>query len=907
MITIITKCDCISPLIPSVHVLCFLCLPFHSWYALTTSYDIVYSSASQVWLEDINGNVITEVKVIANTTMNPVYCRYSSGNAVFSLDKDLPEGLQLNEKQGIIQGYTSALFPPTTYSLKAESELETATLTFTLSVTPCEYPLLFPEVVMHTYARLVLINNGYVYFNQTFSRTTAKDYAICAPPMRYDYSLSCTSFMYTCYFYIRDSQDWILMSTSSASQHTVQGVMEMTATGKPTVSLPSLVTVATGEKFSLMVSVQGVRGEISISPPLSASLSLDGKAGFISGIINEPMTQSYTVTAKSSFGDVTTQFTLAVGQCPQGLQRLIIRRGDSSREFWRVFDAQNNLLFDQVASCDSDFHGVCWTPGSYRFELTSTWIEGWQLNSRVDVEDETGVLAEFRLPMNATDGFHQFTWEYSIPLQSEWKMQRGSVDSKWTRVKFNDKKWESGRDGAWGSFSKDVSSIFLRRSFSVDASKFTFIHISIKRSSECEVVAYLNEREVVHLSGNASIPFTRLTFPIAKISSNSVLAVEVRRAATAETAPIVFDAVVAAVSSGPIIQSVDGVASDNQQGKQSSPKSAFDMNRGTYWSATTFPAILKYTFSKSRVVMNRAVIYDVHSGSFDSIRVEGVDGNSTVVLYSVTDSHLMRNGIKVMEFDHDRAFSSYQLVFGASDMISISDVRFFSVSGRQCKKRWRYPMTRPGETRYGKCPLFTVGVNQMHCVEGDTSAEWEEDRSVCMSRLPSQQWSFVDWSFELTNVTTIEWNKSVRSAVIQVMMTNMKIKEEEVGFLLVRDMTDTELKLNVLSRMTLEAEIGDYILKHFKLFEPDFNNELKKVHKDVSIQILDMKLREPIAVTSIVQVCVVIVIVLVIMVLEYLICIRVKTPRTKSLKHLREKEGLLSESVYCVCWMMIFE
>lgn len=81
--------------------------------------------------------------------------------------------------------------------------------------------------------------------------------------------------------------------------------------------------------------------------------------------------------------------------------------------------------------------------------------------------------------------------------------------------------------------------------------------------------------------------------------------------------------------------------------------------------------------------MNRVAIYNVHYGSFDSLRVEGVNGNSTVVLYSVEDSHMMRNGIKILNFDNDQAFPTYQLVFGASSMISISDIRFFSVSDRQ--------------------------------------------------------------------------------------------------------------------------------------------------------------------------------------------------------------------------------
>lgn len=79
---------------------------------------------------------------------------------------------------------------------------------------------------------------------------------------------------------------------------------------------------------------------------------------------------------------------------------------------------------------------------------------------------------------------------------------------------------------------------------------------SISASSDpttAKLSPYLNEKEVAHLSGKAATPFMRLTFPVSTLLSNSVVAVEVRRAVTAqESAPIVFDVVVSAASSGPI-------------------------------------------------------------------------------------------------------------------------------------------------------------------------------------------------------------------------------------------------------------------------------------------------------------------------------------------------------------------
>lgn len=68
------------------------------------------------------------------------------------------------------------------------------------------------------------------------------------------------------------------------------------------------------------------------------------------------------------------------------------------------------------------------------------------------------------------------------------------------------------------------------------------------------------------------------------------------------------------------------------------------------------------------------------------------------------------------------------------------------------------------------------------------------------------------------------------------------------------------------------------------------------MHKDAAIRIVEMKLREPMNLSSFVDVCVTIAIMLVLMVVEYFVCVRVKSPQTKSLKHLKEG-SLLSESV----------
>ena len=79
-------------------------------------------------------------------------------------------------------------------------------------------------------------------------------------------------------------------------------------------------------------------------------------------------------------------------------------------ERWQVYDSQNTLLYDQLNDYRSRKHVVCWAPGSYRFDLFSTQEPGWSSSGRLDVMDETGILAEFKLPDDAMQASRHFTW-----------------------------------------------------------------------------------------------------------------------------------------------------------------------------------------------------------------------------------------------------------------------------------------------------------------------------------------------------------------------------------------------------------------------------------------------------------------------------------------------------------------
>ena len=141
-----------------------------------------------------------------------------------------------------------------------------------------------------------------------------------------------------------------------------------------------------------------------------------------------------------------------------------------------------------------------------------------------------------------------------------------------------------------------------------------FLHFSVKRSETCKIIAYLNEKEVAHLSGPAfNDQLEHITLFIC-ILSFPVLAVEIHRSSKAtESVPIVSNTIVSSASSGCIIQSVSSIASgDSSTAVQATYTFDFKNN---YWSPSVFPATLRFTFANATVVVNRTGFYGVNRGT----------------------------------------------------------------------------------------------------------------------------------------------------------------------------------------------------------------------------------------------------------------------------------------------------
>ena len=146
----------------------------------------------------------------------------------------------------------------------------------------------------------------------------------------------------------------------------------MIPTEIPSISVPSLVTLYQNEVAYIDLKVTGLYDSITVEPPLPSQLVLVEKAALIKGSIKESVMREYTLTISNPLGKSSTTFTIAVDQCPQGLDLLQVKLDRHSLfEHWTIFNSQNELLFDQKNDDRSPTHNVCWTPGSYRFDLST--------------------------------------------------------------------------------------------------------------------------------------------------------------------------------------------------------------------------------------------------------------------------------------------------------------------------------------------------------------------------------------------------------------------------------------------------------------------------------------------------------------------------------------------------------
>ena len=92
---------------------------------------------------------------------------------------------------------------------------------------------------------------------------------------------------------------------------------------KPIITLSPFLTLSSGHQVDHPGFINGMPSTIKLSPRFLTN-SLSTTLPFITGTISDSLIQNYTLTPSNALGESSVEFTLAIDNCPQGLQLITI-------------------------------------------------------------------------------------------------------------------------------------------------------------------------------------------------------------------------------------------------------------------------------------------------------------------------------------------------------------------------------------------------------------------------------------------------------------------------------------------------------------------------------------------------------------------------------------------------------
>lgn len=795
------------------------------------------------------GEEITAIELKPYTSMGELFCRSSTPVDEWTITPELPSGLQLNVQSGKIDGTPDVLNVSVVFTIVAISEGQVMTTTLAISIGSCEYGEYLFAVKKTGDGQLVIRQGENVLYNNTLRRFGPHSNPICIPKQDYEYEYSCDDHS-ECIMYIRDDLGNYYANVRTFRQmEAVRGRMEVVPTKAPTFLIPNMLSFALEENLDEFIRVEGIHsGNITITPELPNYITLQDSF-LVRGKSVYPILNEYTITASNAIGTTKQVFTLAIGQCPQGME--MIEFDIDKRDYplrYELYSTEEKETMEEKIPIYSTLqrsypnpHSHCLASGSYKINMiTLAEKPGWGTSFGMAVKNKHGVIARFNLPQTEFKYTRHFNYEYAVEQQEEWKITtEKQTTEKWTTSDFDDKLWNTAQAGTWGTFTKEIESVFVRKAFKATQPQKTYSHmqIAIQYANQCEITVYLNGKAIIPYIGGEHTQTSISTFPISLVhDQTNILSAEIHRSSTAPiTAPIDFDIHVLLVSSMSFLQSIDGVASDVQKesSPENNPNNAFYNGWSRGWKVFSFPAILRYTFAEnSPKVVNRVIIGNVENIRPTQLRVEGVNvDNSTEVLYTVNSSNFLYNGEETIHMENSKAFHAYQIVFlqaEREDVMNVRVVRFLTGLTGQCKRQKGLEATYPGITRYAPCPFNKVGIRQLHCQEEEFGMQWKDDLSTCLKKTPTFNTTFVDWVFEITNFTKKSWGEK-QASMEKLLTERFGVKQCQIDFIFALDASTEDRKaLHVIARLTAEAELGDYLMKHLSLFKPEFNEVVKR-------------------------------------------------------------------------------
>ena len=837
----------------------------------------VLSPIGVITVTDSKGKEISSLSVQQHSEVQILQCRL--GNAMVDWDI-LPHNPQIIMRYGgSLSVLSDVLMPKTTFTIVASNMEGNATLAFDIAVTPCEYGS-FTLLEMKGLGKWLfqLYHDSEVIYNNTLTSAY-----LCLPRSTYTYTYLTDT---DTYFAVSDNGGARFHTAFIAGKISYKGSFTNDEVASPSISFPSVVSVLKDMPKTMILKTVGAISNVTVSPELPVdpqTLALTVKA-------QEEGTTAYTITAFQGTQPVTTTFTVYCGVCPEG-STLFLTKLSYDKHAYALPDIDTPVTY----STDQSF---CIPEGSHALQYFGGYVPSGVF---LRFSEAGHTFYEFAPTSKTIDVYETFfSFKRPTAFSSTLSFTTATPDKRWKETRFKERGWSQATEGKWGSFGS-ASVAYFRSSFSVENTA-AYTHMVVLARGEGVGEVFVNG----HSQGTITLAGSDVSARIVVIASYLTAGTNVVAVALSKgvSSTIQF-ALSIEVNNAPQLQLEEGEASAIQESPEPShpPQDAFDGYVYSYWSTSTFPSTLIYTFNSSQVVNMLHMIRPDTTLPY-SLQLFGVEGTGRTLLASFNKDFFAAYDsyeIVVVPFANLQPFHSYHFVFDASnttDTLHVSDVRLFNLPLYTCPKRWGYKETLEDHVLYSRCPLGSTGRRAMACMHDESGVHWSESREQCYASNPEKGLEFVDWTFTIVGMSKEAW-ETKQNDLTTVLIENTYLRVADVQYLYADFSYEKErTKMTVFSRCTIDTLLGELIKRNFERLVPRFNAIVaRKMGSQYESSIDSVVLHRYVNWTLVITISCAVVVILVVLVVYFVL--RVKNSRVRRLKKSGaiEQQSLLVSSV----------
>ena len=387
------------------------------------------------------------------------------------------------------------------------------------------------------------------------------------------------------------------------------------------------------------------------------------------------------------------------------------------------------------------------------------------------------------------------------------------------------------------------SIVLFRKEFTVnDPMETSILHVTIKAKDQ--VTVFMNGKQIFDFNMVIhNVTISRVTVPADMLSKGTnVIAVCLVRVKTTPISPIDFDLMVKTVPAERLYRELERVDI-----KTTEDQSETVLEQRETDITVSVPGTLTYLFPGGfRSWINQIVFAKYYSNNYPTqFTIQGIttqvdqNGNTTIVQaddlkYIDDENFLHLHKVYYVDVPVSRIYDGFRFVFhqayNHSSVVKLNGLSFYTHSNLKCKKSWGLKATRVGDYQIKKCSLNQLGYRVKRCgLNLNRIPEWTPDDSMCVSRYPSKNVSFVDTTFSISGFA-FDTYENLFKIISMYAMRETIVEADQITFPVIQNTTSGS---EVIMRFTLDERIGDYIEMKFRENLPHLLEEVMSMFSNI--------------------------------------------------------------------------